>query len=366
VTTERTICAPAGRGYRSAAALALVALAQAGCEGISIGLPFDDAEPRAVEQAYELRYRRTVGEALRYQATYGIRYRAEPSRAAAAAPAGTGMEVDEDITADLLVYTTGKTEGAQSFDRVVLRRHELKRSMLEVAPNGKVTNREDVRDMQPTVTPNTEYEPALKGTGMRYIPMDELGCIARRKETPYHYAAYDSLCYVFPVFPRQAVRVGDTWRHSFPVIVGWEYTKNEFVLHSQFTLEDVRRLKAPAGGEGALCAVVRYKYYGLLDTAHAEDADKMPEGVTGLLWRRDVVEGEGLAYFDIKEGRVAWRREKYTVSVEREFERPRRSDEKARKETGPVRETFRSRNTVEFTCRLLGPGERASERPARM
>jgi hypothetical protein len=326
-------------------------LGAGGCGGVGAVLPYDEPYLEAARKPYELRYRRDVGLADRYQAIYQVRVRND-------------VEVDEDITAELMVYTTGKTTGPEAFDRVILRRREEERKWLEVAPNGRVTQQETVRDIQPTVTPNFEAEP---GTKLVFIPYDALGRIAKRKETPYHFAWYDSLCYVFPVFPKEPVAPGDKWTYETPLIVGrGEHTRIPFALRAEFLFKDLRKLRLAGGREGPVCAVVEYTYHGILDTAHAQDAGKIPANAKGVLRIRDVVEGEGLAYLDIEKGKVRWRRESYRILCRRETERPpKREKEKPSGEPKLERVEYSSDNSVTFTCRLLETGERASERPAR-
>jgi hypothetical protein len=268
----------------------------------------------------------------------------------------------------------GKVEGAEAFDRVVIRRKDVKRSRLEVARNGKVTTVDKLLDTQPRVTPNIAPEPTLKSGAIVFIPFNELGCIARTTAFPYHYAWDDSLCYMFPVFTKAAVRVGDVWDYSFPAIVGTEFGNNTMTIKAVFTLVDISRLKVAADATGPVCAEIDYRYFGLLDTAHGADAHKKPENAPGLLWKRDVVEGEGKAYFDIEAGKLLWRKESYRIEVARDLRQPvRAKGRRARADddsSPPDREyetvEYRSEITVEFACRLLTTGERADSRPSRI
>lgn len=316
----------------------------AGCEGVNIALPFDRPAPEAFSKTWELRYRRTAGAVDRYQARYDVKVRGN-------------TEIDEKNLTELTVYTTGKTSGKEVFDRVVFRRREIERERLEISPNGRVFHETSPRPpRQPVITPNFEPEP---GTDLHYIPMDELGRIAHKKGTPFHFAWYDSLCYFFPMFRPENVRAGDRWKRDVQVITGWEYLKNEFPLHVEFRLADVRHLTVPIAGSTPVCAVIEYTYYGIFDTSYSEYSGRLAAGSPVKRWR-DVVEGEGLAYFDLKAGKVIWKRESYTIAVERHYERAAKPPEK-----GTELETYRSVNTVKFSCRLLGPGERAGERPSR-
>ncbi len=352
------------------APVAVAAIALSGCGGLIATLPFTTPDTSSAQKTHTLRYRREVGGIDRYQAKYRVRGRND-------------LRVDEDVTAQLLYYYTGKTAGPESFDRVVIRRMEVKRSHVETAPNGKVVRKDRPRNFQPEVTPNSEAEP---GTRYRYIPFDELGRIGRLTNWPYHYVWYDSLCYFFPVFPTGAVSVGDEWSYQTPVIVDTKFSNNVLKLHARFRLSDVRRLGLAGGGEGPLCAVIEYTYYGLLNTDHERDASKLPGEPTGLLWFRNVFEGAGLVYFDIERGKVAWKRERYRVIIERKVSLPDRgaagggSSEAGKKGKDSffapefARSERKSRsgvdhycsvNSVEFAARLLSPAESASDRPSR-
>jgi hypothetical protein len=348
------------RSLTAGAARALL-LGAAGCGGLAVNLPFEAPAPEAAGRKYELRFRRKPGSYDRYQAKYRIRVREEDrgiDRVAGAPRLSSRRDVDEDITAGLIVHTTGKTEGKQVFDRVVIIKREVERNRLEMAPNGKVFRDEEARPpRQPDVTPNYESEP---GTDLVYMPMDDLGGIARREETPYHYAWEDSLCYLLPAFPREPVGAGDRWTYDVPVVVGNEPGDRRFTLRVEFHLADFRRVELLSGRP--LCAVIEYVYYGMTT------GDGRAEGAasTGpVLWRRDGVEGDGKAYFDVESGRVVWRRETYSILIEAEYERPVGAGRGGEEEVALGRIRHTSRSTVEFASRLLAARERASERPSR-
>jgi hypothetical protein len=275
-------------------------------------------------------------------------------------------QADEDVSAELVYYSTGKTTGRESFDRVVIRREEKKRKFLEISAKGKVTRKNLPRGArQPVITPNFDAEPGTKG--VQFIPFDELGRIALRRETPFHYVVYDSLCYLFPVFVVGEVRLGDRWSCKTPVIVGQEFSNNRFRLHANFHFADLRKIVRP-GGE-ALCAVIEYTYHGLLDTDNPGDAKKLPKGATGLLWRRYVVEGEGMAYFHLERGKVLWKRESYTVTTESKIIAATSEEERgeeAKKNDKPKIKHTQTENKMWFSARILSPGERATDRPSRL
>jgi hypothetical protein len=330
------------------------------CGGLTVNRPFVGAV--AVEEASrarELRFRREVGPPDRYQAQYSMRLRND-------------LERDETITAELSYYCSGKGKGPPPHDRVIIWKQEAKRDLLEVRPKAprerRVTRRDTTRNWQPFVTPNTEAEPGRGG--LRYIPFDELGRILRRKETPFHFAWYDSLCYVWPVLPEKPARAGDRWAYDLPIIVGREFTNNLMSLHADFHFVELGTSGGRSGADGPPVAVIDYTYYGLLDTGVPIDAAKMPPNTPGLLWRRHAVEGEGRAYLDVERGKLLWKSEKYTVTVERKtVSVTRKEEDKPRREgAGPSEadvEYHRTVNTVEFVARLLAPGEVASERPSR-
>jgi hypothetical protein len=368
------LSAPTNRTRAIALAVSLAAVV-AGCEGVAINLPFDDEASDSERRAYELRFKRPKGGSDRYQATYKVRVRADPKRMGYLVQHSAGLEIDEDVTSDLILYYTGKTDDGV-FDRVVFRRRDETRKRLEVSPNGRVKHETKLLNMQPKFTPNFAAEPSIPKSDIVFVPMNELGMIAKSKLYPYHYAWDDSLCYVFPVFPKAAVGVGDKWRVKMPVIVGTEFKKNITPLNVTFTLKDLRRVRMPDGKEGPVCALIEYTYYALLDTGTEKKSSLPPlaDNQAGLLRRRDVVEGEGLAYFDIAAGKTRWRREEYRVEVERHTRQPVRdeSGKKKKPKPGSMRarrmETviYRSRITVDFGARLLVPGERASDRPSRI
>jgi hypothetical protein len=344
---------------------------------VSINLPYDEVDLAAAQKKYELRYKRTEGSADRYQATYSFRVRTKPNRSGYLVQHRAGLEIDEDITAELILYHTGKTDGAGEFDRVVFRRRDEERKRLEVSPNGKVKQDKSLKDFfQPKISPNFEREPKMARDGRIYTPMNSLGCIPTRAEHAYHYAWDDSLCYMFPVFPKGAVGTGDSWEYKFPVIVGREFANNVFTVTSTFKLTDIRRISATGGRDGPLCAVIEYKYYGFLDSAISKDLPVLADNQPGLLWRRDVVEGDGKVYFDIEAGKVRWRKESYRLDVERDTRQPSSAKKKERPDMReidlrkPARgyETvpYRSRIKVTFACRALSPGERAADRPSRL
>ncbi len=333
----------------------------------------------AVEKSYALRYRRPSGKVDRYQAKYRVRIRQKDfgeRRRPGSGGKGTQklsrdkFESDEDATAELSVYYTGKTANGR-FDRVVIRRRNTKREVLEVAPNGTVKhNKRPGPPYQPLVTPNFEAEPTARG--QYYIAMDDLGRIARREETPYHYVWYDSLCYMFPIFPKDEIKLGQRWQYEMPVIVGRQYSANEMNLKVAFTFTDLRSVRS--GKRDVFYAVIKYDYYGSLDTRHPGYGKRLPPKAPNVHWRRFAVEGEGKAYFDVEAGKVAWKRESYRIHVERGYDRQvTRSENKlrlrARREKRPPPEIERmhysATNTIEFSSRLLAPGERADERPSR-
>jgi hypothetical protein len=230
-----------------------------GCEGVVISLPFDEVDQTAAQKEYTLRYKRTKGAADRYQATYRVRVRTNPEKSGYLTSGEMGAEVDEDITATLVYYVTGKTEGAEQYDRVVIRRKDEERKRLQVSASGKVTQIDKLLDVQPRVTPNIAPEPSASRRSIVYIPMNDLGCIARSKRFPYHYAWDDSLCYMFPVFPKAAVRIGASWEYSFPAIVGTEFANNVLTIKAVFRFVDIIRLKVPGEKKGPLCALIEYE-----------------------------------------------------------------------------------------------------------
>ena len=314
------------------------------------------APAEAAGKAYKLRYRREKGSADRYQATYKMRIRND-------------YQADEDVSAELVYYCTGKTTGRESFDRVVIRREEKKRKFLEISAKGKVRRKDQPRGAwQPEITPNFDAEPGTRG--VRFIPFDELGRIARRPETPFHFVVYDSLCYLFPVFAVGEARLGDRWSCKTPVIVGQEFSNNRFQLHANFHFADLRRIEYPGGNP--LCAVIEYTYHGLLDTDNPGDAKKLPKGATGFLWRRYAVEGEGMAYFDVEGGKVLWKRESYTVTMEAKTiaatseEDRAKKGKKSKKGDEPKIKHTQTVNKMQFSARILSPGERATDRPSRL
>jgi len=304
-------------------------------------------------KTYKLRYRREKGSPDRYQATYRMRIRND-------------YQADEDVSAELVYYCTGKTAGSESFDRVVIRREEKKRKLLEISAKKKVTRKDRPRGArQPVITPNFEAEPGTRG--VQFIPFDELGRIARRRRTPFHFVLYDSLCYLFPVFPVGEARLGDRWPYKTPVIVGQEFSNNIFQLHADFHFTDLRKIEY-LGGE-PLCAVIRYTYYGLLDTDNPGDAKKLPKDAPGLLWRRYAVEGEGMVYFDVKAGKVLWKREKYAVTTESKVRAAMSEEERgkrSKKNDEPKSKHRLTEMKMQFSARILSPGERSSERPSRL
>jgi hypothetical protein len=330
------------------------------CGGLSVNLPFVGAAPaEEASRARELRFRREVGPPDRYQAQYSVRIRND-------------LQVDETVTAELSYYCSGKEKGPPAHDRVIIWKQEAKRDLLEVRPKAsrerRVTRRDTTRNWQPFVTPNTEAEPGRGG--LRYIRFNELGQMLRATTTPYHFVWYDSLCYFWPVLPEHQVRPGDRWMWDVPVIVGREFTNNLMSLHARFHFVELQKSTGRSGADGPPVAVIEYTYFGLLDTGVPIDATKVPPNTPGLLWRRHAVEGEGRAYFDVEHGKVIWKSEKYTVTVERKtVSVTRKEEDKERREgAGPGEEDVeyhRTVNTVEFVARLLAPGEAASERPSR-
>lgn len=355
------------------ALLAAVILAT-GCTGARVKLPFDDPAGNAAERTYALRYMRRAGTTDRYQSEYDVRVRQkETGKKRRTAGFQTLLrdrfESDDNANAEVIMHFTGKTSDGK-FDRVVIRRRNVKREFMEVAPNGTVKiSKKPGAPFQPLVTPNFDAEPTMRD--LFYVPMDELGRIARRKETPFHYAWNDSLCYVFPIFPKDEVRVGDSWDHRVPVIAGHGYSGNVMDLNVTFTFDDLRSI--PNGGgdkDGSLCAVIKYAYYSILDTRHQSDAGRLPPNDPNVVWRRFAIEGEGKVYFDIKAGKVLWKSEEYTVLIERGYDRLVSRRIKDRREKNPSAEIermhFTALNTVKFSSRLLAPGERADERPSRL
>jgi len=336
----------------------LVALG--GCGGLTVSLPF--VMPVPAEEAFRprtLRFRREVGPPDRYQAQFKRRIRND-------------LQADETINAELYYYCTGKEEGPPPHDRVVIWKRETERDLLEVMPKAprerRVLRKQQVRSMQPLITPNTDAEPGKRGH--RFIRVNELGQILRMKATPYHFVALDSLSYFWPVLPAHEVKPGDRWTTDVPVIVGMEFTNNLLSLHARFHFVEVGMLPGRGESNGTLVAVIEYSYYGLLDTGAPIDAAKMPPNTPGLLWRRHAVEGVGRAYLDIGRGRLIWKKENYVVTVELKTVSVTRKDEgdARRAGSGPGEgdvEYHRTVNTVEFAARLLAPGEVASERPSR-
>jgi hypothetical protein len=331
-----------------------------GCGGLAVNRPFIDPAPiEDTLKPRELRFRRKVGPPDRYQAKYDIRVRND-------------LQVDETVTAELVYYCSGKQKGPPPFDRVVIWKQEAERSLLEVRPKAnrerRVTRKDSTRNWQPFVTPNTEAEPGR--TGLRYIPFDELGRILRRKETPFHFAFYDSLCYLWPILPEKPARPGDRWTCDVPIIVGREFTNNLMSLHANFHFLKLGRIEDRGGAKGSDIAIIDYTYYALLDTGTPLDATKLPPNTPGLLWRRQAVEGQGRAYLDITSGTVIWKSENYTVTVEqktrsitrKEEDRTRREDATPAERDVEHQQTV---NTVKFVARLLAPGETATKRPSR-
>ncbi len=363
-----------GRTDSLVIALVAGALLAAGCTGARVKLPFDDPAGDAAAKAYALRYRRQAGTADRYQSEYDVRLRQsetgkKPRLSGYQKLLRDRLESDDNATAEVIVHSTGKTFDGK-FDRVVIRRRNVRRELMRVAPNGTVKiSKKPGAPVQPLVTPNFDAEPTMPD--FYYIPMDELGRIARLKGTPYHYAWNDSLCYVFPIFPKEEVRVGDSWDHKVPVIGGITYSGNVMDLKTTFTFGDLRSIPTGRGDQGgSLCAVIAYTYYGILDTRHQCDAGRLPPDASNVVWRRFAVEGKGKAYFDIKAGKVLWKSEQYTVLIEREHDRlVTRSAKDKRDRDRPAeieRMHYVAVNTVNFSSRLLAPGERASERPSRL
>ena len=359
------------KGPRAAGFVVCLAAIIVGCEGVTINLPFDEAAD-VERRAYELRYKRPKGNSDRYQATYKVRVRSSPKRLGYLVQRSAGLEIDEDVTADLILYYTGKTDDGK-FDRVVFRRRDASRKRLEVAPNGRVKHESKTLNLQPMFTPNFAAEPSVPQSEIVFVPMSDLGMIAKSKLYPYHYAWDDSLCYMFPVFPKAAVSVGDKWTASIPVIVGTEYKNNVTKLRLTFTMTDLRQLTLPDGKKGPVCAVIEYQYYALKDSVTDDSLPALADNQAGLLRRRDVVEGSGMAYFDIAAGKTRWRKEEYRIEIERHTRQPVRKkpgEKKAKSGSHrpPQMETviYKSRRMVNFGARLLVPGERASDRPSRV
>jgi len=333
----------------------------AGCGGgMSVSLPF--VGPVSAEEAFRprtLRFRREVGPPDRYKARYSIRVRND-------------LQADETATAGLFYYCSGKEEGPPAHDRVVMWKQEEERNVLEVRPKAprdrRVKRRSNARSWQPVVTPNTEAEPGKRG--LRYLRVNDLGQILRATRTPFHFVWYDSLCYFWPVLPRHEVRPGDRWAWDVPVIVGREFSNNLMSLHARFHFVEMGRLAGRGGAGGPAVAVIEYSYYGLLDTGDPIDAAKMPPNSPGLLWRRHAVEGKGLAYLDVEGGKMIWKSEEFTVTIEHKTVSVRRSEDKKPRREGPGPdeadvEYHKVVNTVAFVARLLGPGEVALDRPSR-
>ena len=352
------------------------ALLTAGC-GARVKLPFDARAADAMAKAYTLRYKRPAGTMDRYQAKLDLRLcQRETGRKRRTAGYQSLLrdkfESDEKTTAEITVSFTGKTKD-EDFDRVVIVRRNVTRDVLEVAPNGTVKhNKRAGTPFQPRITPNFDADPATRD--LYYIPVNELGVIACRKETPFHYAWRDSLCYMFPIFPREEIRVGDRWQIEVPVTAQIQDASSATKLKITFTFSDLRSIRT--GGEDderILRAVIDYSYYAILDTRHAEDAHKLPPNAPNVVWRRFAFEGEGTAYFDIDAGKVVWKREEYRILVEREYDRPVKQPEKDTgrdrgKEDKPrelERMSYAAENSVKFSSRLLAPGERPEERPSR-
>ncbi len=345
---------PRGMRFRlQPVAVGCLVAAVSGCGGLGASRPMGTGVPIEVaNKTYKLRYRREKGSHDRYQATYRMRIRND-------------YQADEDVSAELVYYCTGKTAGREPFDRVVIRREEKKRKLLEISAKKKVTRKDRPRGArQPVITPNFEAEPGTRG--VRYIPFDELGRIAKRRQTPFHFILYDSLCYLFPVFPVGEARLGDRWPYKTAVIVGQEYSNNMFLLHADFHFMDLRKIEY-LGGE-PLCAVIKYTYYGLLDTDNPADAKKLPKGATGFLWRRYVVEGEGMVYFDLEGGKVLWKREKYTVTTEAKTLAALSREERGKRSRNdkPKIKHTRTVYKMQFSARILSAGERATDRPSRL
>ena len=346
-------------GGRAAAAplVAGLVLMLGGCGGLSVSLPF--VGPAPAQEAFRprtLRFRREVGPPDRYQAKYSIRVRND-------------LLVDETVTAGLFYYCTGKEEGPPAHDRVVIWKQEEERDSLEVMPKAardrRVKRRSNTRPWQPVVTPNTGAEPGKRG--LRYLRVNDLGQILRATKTPFHFVWYDSLCYFWPVLPKHEVKPGDRWAWDVPVIVGREFTNNLMSLHARFHFVGMGTL---AGRGGANVAVIEYTYYGVLDTGDPIDAAKMPPNTPGLLWRRHGIEGKGLAYLDVDCGKVVWKSEEYTVTIENKTVSVTRDEQKKPRRVGPGpdeadAEYHKVVNTVAFVARLLGPGEVALDRPSR-
>jgi hypothetical protein len=311
------------------------------------------APAEAAGKAYKFRYRREKGSPDRYQATYRMRIRND-------------YQADEDISAELVYYCTGKTAGSEPFDRVVIRREEKKRKFLEISVEKKVTRKDRPRAAwQPVITPNDDAEPGT--TGVRFIPFDELGRIALRPRTPFHFVLYDSLCYFFPVFLSEEVTLGARWECRIPVIYGEKFSNNRFPLHASFHFKDLREIEYLGGKP--LCAVIEYTYHGLLDTDNPGDAKKLPTGTKVLLWRRHTVEGEGLAYFDVKAGKILWKRERYKVTKESRMRAAMSEKErgrKSKKNDEPKTKHTQTEMKMQFSARILSPGERATDRPSRL
>lgn len=353
------------------------ALLTAGCTGSRVKLPFDSRATDAMAKAYALRYKRPAGTSDRYQAKLDFRTRQkETGRKRRAAGyqrlLRDGFEGDEKTTAEVTVSFTGKTANGE-FDRVVVVRRNVTRDLLEVAPNGAVKhNKRTGAAYQPRITPNFDADPATRD--LYYIPVNELGAIAFRKETPYHYAWRDSLCYMFPIFRKEESKVGDRWQIEVPVTADPQDVGGVMKLKSSFTFSDLRSV--PTGredDESILRAVIDYTYYAILDTRHPDDASRLPANARDVVWRRFAVEGEGTAYFDIEAGKVVWKREEYRIFVEREYDRPVEQTERggARDRVGEdmprevERMSYSAQDSMKFSARLLAPGERAEERPSR-
>jgi hypothetical protein len=356
---------------------AAATLLTAGCTGSRVKLPFDARAGDAMATAYKLRFKRQAGTTDRYQAKLDVRVRQketgrEKRLAGYQSLVRDKFESDEKTTAEITVSFTGKTKD-EKFDRVVIVRRNVTRDVLEVAPDGTVKhNKRTGIPFQPRITPNFDADPATRD--LYYIPMNELGVIACRKETPFHYAWRDSLCYLFPILPMEEVRVGDHWQLDVPVSADLQDVNSVTRLKTSFKFSDLRSV--PTGGENderILRAVIDYTYYAILDTRHAEDAGKLPPNAPDVVWRRFTFEGDGTAYFDIDAGKVVWKREEYRIIVEREYDRPVKQTERDAgggrggedKPRELERMSYAAENSVKFSSRLLAPGERADERPSR-
>jgi len=333
----------------------------AGCHTF-VPLPFDKpVGPELSGKVHSLRYRRSLGPPDRYQAKYELRSSShqigdEKNMVRYIAREYGRHTVDEEATAELLFYTTGKTEGARPFDRVVIVRRELERSRRETTVSGNVESRSDTRVLQPQVTPNVEAE---LGTDKSYIAVSELGRIAMRRDTPYHYARYDSLCYPFPFLPEETVGIGDKWSYDHPVLVGDGGASLVVRLRADFKLADVRRLDLGPGREGPVCAVIDYSYYGVADDRGLSAA--APGGAR----MRSMVEGKGKAYFAIEAGKVVWKHEKYRIQTDSErLRRATPAGSRDNSQPEQLRETYEQ--TMEFSERLLGSEDRPTGRPDRV